>query len=90
MEEGVTEAAVNTATSKVVMDNSWPVKIDINQYCRACANPSDCLVEIFETEGIRHELALKVNKYLPIKVCIKLLFFCFIVKEERTVLFISL
>ncbi|XP_075222055.1 uncharacterized protein LOC142324868 isoform X3 [Lycorma delicatula] len=68
MEEGVTEAAVNTATSKVVMDNSWPVKIDINQYCRACANPSDCLVEIFETEGIRHELALKVNKYLPIKV----------------------
>lgn len=43
---------------------------DLSQLCRVCANFSDCLIPIFEGEGLEHELESKVQKHLPIKVCV--------------------
>lgn len=69
MEESESEAVVNTEASKNVTVDSWSEKVDISHYCRACANSTNCLIAIFGAEGIQHGLALKIDKYLPIKVC---------------------
>lgn len=37
--------------------------------CRICANASDHMIPIFESEGAEHDLASKILKYLPIHVC---------------------
>ena len=41
---------------------------DFSQLCRICATFSDCLLPIFEDEGVEHELESKIHKHLPIKV----------------------
>lgn len=40
----------------------------LDAICRLCANQSDRVIGIYSEEGITHELADKMNTYLPIKV----------------------
>ncbi|XP_069673073.1 retinol dehydrogenase 13-like isoform X25 [Periplaneta americana] len=46
----------------------WTQKVDTGQLCRVCANPNDYLIPIFDGEGLEHELSMKIQKHLPIKV----------------------
>ncbi|KAJ9576788.1 hypothetical protein L9F63_006629, partial [Diploptera punctata] len=45
----------------------WSQKEDTGQLCRVCANPNEYLIPIFDGEGLEHELAMKIQKHLPIK-----------------------
>ena len=46
----------------------WSQKVDTGQVCRVCANSNEYLIPIFDGEGLEHELAMKIEKHLPIKV----------------------
>jgi hypothetical protein len=46
----------------------WSQKVDTGQLCRVCANANEYLIPIFDGEGLEHELGMKIEKHLPIKV----------------------
>ncbi|KDR13251.1 hypothetical protein L798_12639 [Zootermopsis nevadensis] len=48
--------------------SEWSQKVDTGQLCRVCANANDYLIPIFDGEGLEHELGMKIEKHLPIKV----------------------
>lgn len=59
--------------------SEWSQKVDTGQLCRVCANANDYLIPIFDGEGLEHELGMKIEKHLPIKVMWKYYFV-----EEKT------
>lgn len=48
--------------------SEWRQKVDNGQLCRVCANANEYLIPIFDGEGLEHELGMKIQKHLPIKV----------------------
>jgi hypothetical protein len=48
--------------------SEWRQKVDTGQLCRVCANANEYLIPIFDGEGLEHELGMKIQKHLPIKV----------------------
>lgn len=48
--------------------SEWSQKVDTGQLCRVCANANEYLIPIFDGEGLEHELGMKIEKHLPIKV----------------------
>jgi hypothetical protein len=48
--------------------SEWSRKVDTGQLCRVCANANEYLIPIFDGEGLEHELGMKIQKHLPIKV----------------------
>jgi hypothetical protein len=55
--------------------SEWRQKVDTGQLCRVCASANEYLIPIFDGEGLEHELGMKIQKHLPIKVmCI---WYCF-------------
>jgi len=48
--------------------SEWRQKVDTGQLCRVCASANEYLIPIFDGEGLEHELGMKIQKHLPIKV----------------------
>lgn len=48
------------------IDDTEMIRLDV--ICRLCANESDRIIGIYSEEGVTHELAVKMNTYLPVKV----------------------
>ncbi|XP_023721898.1 zinc finger and SCAN domain-containing protein 12 isoform X18 [Cryptotermes secundus] len=48
--------------------SEWTQKVENGQLCRVCASANEYLIPIFDGEGLEHELGMKIQKHLPIKV----------------------
>ncbi|KAI4467876.1 orotate phosphoribosyltransferase [Holotrichia oblita] len=48
------------------IDDTEMIRLDV--ICRLCASQSDRIIAIYSEEGVTHELAVKMNTYLPVKV----------------------
>ncbi|KRT86072.1 C1 domain containing protein [Oryctes borbonicus] len=65
--EGNGESELNRSDTIILnIDETEMIRLDV--ICRLCANQSDRIIGIFSEEGTTHELAIKMNTYLPIKV----------------------
>ncbi|XP_023289759.1 zinc finger protein GLI4 isoform X4 [Orussus abietinus] len=58
----VLESDVNNCVTCSDTVSSW------TEMCRVCANASKRRIQIFEEEGINHQLCNKIHRYLPIRV----------------------
>lgn len=50
----------------VTKDHLLDLEQDASILCRLCANTDDQLIPIFKDEGLEHDLATKLQKYLHI------------------------
>ena len=57
-----------TIPATVIVNVRASKLINVDLMCRLCATRGEKLVGIYSEEGIAHDLATKLNSYLPVKI----------------------
>lgn len=61
-----TKPCIDGAQESLVFEMQDPIGAHV---CRLCANHSERIIGIYSQEGVETDLANKMNRYLPVKVC---------------------